>query len=116
MPHRQCIVTGCREWAVDGTSRCPRHPYRSGWKRRPSSTPSSAYRGAWPKLRAAKLNANPRCQVCGRPATQVDHIIPLSAGGTHDAANLQSICRPCHLTKSSAEGGRANARKYGHDR
>lgn len=74
--------------------------------------PSSAYRGSWPKLRLAKLKANPRCEVCGGVATQVDHIVPLSLGGTHDPANLQSICKRCHMTKSSSEGGKANARKF----
>jgi 5-methylcytosine-specific restriction endonuclease McrA len=36
-----------------------------------------------------------RCYVagCPRPATTVDHILPLSAGGGHDLANLRACCR-----------------------
>ena len=30
------------------------------------------------------------------PATEVDHVIPRSAGGSDDVQNLQSLCKPCH--------------------
>jgi 5-methylcytosine-specific restriction endonuclease McrA len=52
-----------------------------------------------------------RCQAqdslgarCYRPANQVDHIKPHSAGGTDDLDNLQALCRWHHAQKSSAEG------------
>jgi 5-methylcytosine-specific restriction protein A len=28
---------------------------------------------------------------------EVDHIIPLAEGGTHDLANLRCLCIPCHV-------------------
>jgi hypothetical protein len=31
--------------------------------------------------------------VCGAPATEVDHIRPVSVGGTDDPANLRAVCR-----------------------
>lgn len=33
---------------------------------------------------------------CDRPATTVDHIIPLAHGGTHHLANLRASCRRCN--------------------
>ena len=35
---------------------------------------------------------------------EVDHITPLEHGGAvYDLANLQSLCRGCHIAKSRAE-------------
>ena len=42
-------------------------------------------------------NRNKPCRYCGRPATSVDHVIPLSRGGEHRFDNLQLIC---NLAKS----------------
>lgn len=56
---------------------------------------------AWPRLRAAVLAAEPACRDCGRPATEVDHIVPLRRGGAElDAANCQPLCRRCHHIKT----------------
>ncbi len=37
------------------------------------------------------------------PAKQVDHVTPLSQGGTHLWTNLQSLCLRCHAVKSKRE-------------
>jgi len=53
-----------------------------------------------------------RCQMCGiqtpkssrgtyrRNAPELDHVTPLSRGGTHTWQNLQCLCRPCNAWKS----------------
>lgn len=70
------------------------------------------YGRAWEKARKAALYRDKHlCQPCLRnhrvtPATQVDHITPKAKGGTDDMDNLQSICGPCHLTKSLADEGK----------
>ncbi len=46
---------------------------------------------------------------CNEPATDVDHIVPHSLGGTEDDSNLASCCGWHHSRKSSAEGGNAAA-------
>ena len=49
-----------------------------------------------------------RCRASGdvRIATQVDHIVPLFAGGRDDDSNLQAINVECHRVKTDAEAAR----------
>lgn len=42
-----------------------------------------------------------KCQLCGEPADQVDHIIPVSLGGTGDPDNLRSLCERCHKAETA---------------
>ena len=41
-----------------------------------------------------------RCLACGDagPLT-VDHIVPISKGGSNSIANIQPLCLPCNLSK-----------------
>jgi 5-methylcytosine-specific restriction endonuclease McrA len=61
------------------------------------------YSGHWPAIRAQQLADEPDCRTCGAPATEVDHILRLRMGGTHDSANLQSLCGTCHRRKTASE-------------
>lgn len=45
---------------------------------------------------------------CLRHATDVDHILPYSQGGTDVDANLQALCPYHHKKKSGREGGLAS--------
>lgn len=50
------------------------------------------------------------CQPCKKRgritlATECDHILPISKGGTDDEANLQAICTDCHKVKTDREAG-----------
>lgn len=56
------------------------------------------------KLRR-KLWGSP-CVICGdKGDIEIDHIVPVSAGGNSDPENLQPLCRQCHYRK-----GRTKAR------
>ena len=64
----------------------------------------------WLAIRARILRDQPLCMHCehaGRTtaATEVDHVIPLHAGGTDDDGNLQALCHECHERKSVTERG-----------
>jgi 5-methylcytosine-specific restriction protein A len=55
------------------------------------------------------------CQPCQRkgrirPATEVDHIMPKSRGGTDDLGNLAAICSDCHNAKTQREAAEAQGR------
>lgn len=41
------------------------------------------------------------CLACGALPVEIDHIVPLSKGGTHDAANVQPLCRSCNSRKNA---------------
>ena len=64
-----------------------------------------AYRqAAWRKLRLIKLDNDPLCEKCGKPAEEVDHKIPVANGGSmYDYDNLQSMCKTCHSKKTNEE-------------
>lgn len=92
--YRTCSLCG-RPFlpAKAGDRRCAEHPFR----RSPSSrAQDSEYR----RNRATVLQGHPPCRYCGQPATQVDHVVPVSKGGTHSIANLVPCCARCNRTKS----------------
>jgi 5-methylcytosine-specific restriction endonuclease McrA len=41
------------------------------------------------------------CAYCGFPSKHVDHVIPVSRGGTHGIGNLTGACASCNLSKGS---------------
>ena len=48
-----------------------------------------------------------KCQRCGDWGNEVDHIVPLRAGGAMwRDDNLQVLCTPCHVEKSRFEYGK----------
>jgi 5-methylcytosine-specific restriction endonuclease McrA len=44
--------------------------------------------------------SDPRCAYCGAPATEIDHVIPISLGGTGERDNLVPACRRCNAAKN----------------
>ncbi|GIW15674.1 MAG: hypothetical protein KatS3mg063_1527 [Tepidiforma sp.] len=77
-------------------------------RRTPRSGLIARSRGAWDALRRRVLDeAGWACELCGNPAAEVDHRIPLALGGTDDRWNLRAVCRACHrrLTASIRRGG-----------
>lgn len=90
-------------------------PQRFGkaFTRPEASRPNAAKRGygrKWRMIRAAFLKAHPQC-ACGAAATEVDHILALSKGGTNEWANLQPMCKPCHARKTVAVDGALGKKK-----
>lgn len=63
----------------------------------------------WRRKREAVLKRDGNlCQPCNRSgklqiAHEVDHIVPMSEGGSDDEANLEAICTGCHKVKTAAE-------------
>jgi len=116
-PPHACAVSGCPALVSRG-ARCSDHE-RALRAEIDSTRPSPARRGydaAWRRIRDTFLARHPLCVECTRdgrttPATDVDHVLPLRRGGTHDHRNLQSLCRPHHSAKTVREDGR-----FGHRR
>jgi 5-methylcytosine-specific restriction endonuclease McrA len=79
---RPCL--GCGRLIASG-SRCPacRVPRKRG--------------RAWRRTRERVFARYGRvCHVCGAPATEIDHLISLAAGGGDLLANLRPACARCN--------------------
>lgn len=109
MPHRPptpCAHPGCPH--VSRERYCPQHAaaYQQAERQRLAARPSAAQRGygrAWQRARGEWLAAHPECVACGSAASLVDHRVPLSAGGPDHPSNFQSMCQPCHASKTKRE-------------
>lgn len=60
------------------------------------------------RQRQRVLREEPLCRSCRSnglvaESVEVDHIIPLSQGGSSERSNLQGLCVPCHAAKTKAE-------------
>lgn len=59
----------------------------------------------------------PECQASGQPlqinlaTLQVDHCIPLYAGGTNDPSNLRALHTNCHARITAAQAAERSARR-----
>lgn len=42
-----------------------------------------------------------RCRYCGKPATEIDHIVPQARGGADVIENMTACCSDCNCSKSS---------------
>jgi 5-methylcytosine-specific restriction endonuclease McrA len=49
--------------------------------------------------RAVFLRDGHRCQYCGAPAENIDHVVPRSRGGVHAWENVVAACRRCNARK-----------------
>jgi 5-methylcytosine-specific restriction enzyme A len=102
--------TLCGVLVRDGTSRCEKHPARRGFldpKR--GNRHQRGYGADWDHRRLRILERDAGlccpCRAIGRLTLgrEVDHKVPKARGGTDDDENLQTICRPCHKSKTGAE-------------
>ena len=54
------------------------------------------------KLRSFIFNrSNGKCVYCGAKATEIDHVVPKSSGGSNSTYNLVAACRACNQKKSN---------------
>lgn len=64
----------------------------------------SLYPENWEDLRQeVLLRDRGQCLYCGNAATHVDHIIPVTKGGSHAPSNLASACEHCNKSKNNRD-------------
>jgi 5-methylcytosine-specific restriction endonuclease McrA len=93
--HAQTALDVARELrAPDGTVPTTRHITRATEQR----VLDAAFDDAAGGYRCALCSAI--CNV--RSDVHLDHVVPVSRGGGHDASNLRVLCAPCNLAKGAA--------------
>ena len=109
--YRIAGVKNATKWAKDNPEKFARNckRYKHSEKGRISDAQGSAYR------RARKLGApgfataeqiksrvdyyGGKCYMCGADYAHIDHVIPLSRGGSNWPDNLRPSCAPCNMHK-----------------
>lgn len=115
---RPCRVSMCPSKTSDSHGYCSAHASLAiGWNNpRRGTAEQRGYDWAWRKLAKAILRRDRylcQCENCeGKrfPASEVDHTLPKSRGGTDDLTNLRAINRDCHKAKTQREAQEARRR------
>ena len=113
-PARPCNYPGCPNLTTDRSGYCEEHRKEARrkydkYERQPEVKKVYGYQ--WEKIRNKYIKAHPLCERClseGRStlAVLVHHRRPVRRGGTHDEANLMSLCVSCHNKIHSELGDR----------
>lgn len=110
-PLKPCCAPGCRE-LVRGTRYCAKHQHMgAAWATSKRAERAGISGRPWRRLRDQILRRDNylcQCEECRRTgavreAHEVDHILPLSQGGSDAPSNLRSINRDCHRAKTQRE-------------
>ncbi len=111
-PLRPCLAPGCGEYA-QRNGRCALHATQA--ERQRGTTKQRGYAAGWRDVRAIVLRRDGyECRIqllCGKgagrsegdPATEVDHIIPVSEVPELRLvlSNLRAACKPCNAAKGN---------------
>ncbi|RGJ41691.1 hypothetical protein DXD60_07595 [Bifidobacterium adolescentis] len=102
-PQARCTYSGCSRKATH-QGRCDQHQ-RKPWQNISAHTRKrSKYKTQWNHVRAERLKLEPNCRRCSRKGTNVDHIIPVGAGGAFlDINNTQTLCDQCKTLKDQED-------------
>lgn len=89
-------VERARKWAALNPEKASAHTLKKNHRRR-GAEPDTAAR------EYVQIIRHDPCSYCGTRPTrvEVDHIVPVSAGGTGAWDNLTPACRPCNAAKGS---------------
>lgn len=101
MVTRLCIEPKCPLFVVAGL-RCSRHAAAFEANRSPRRKEYNAE--VYRSVRRRLLSGAYPCNECGTwNDLTVDHLVPISRGGTNNPSNLQVLCRRCNARKGSSE-------------
>lgn len=85
-----------RAWRTPGRTRDMAHRRRAVLLDAPQGDPEET-------LEYAKVLLNDPCVYCGAPTEAVDHIQPLTRGGSHAWDNLTASCKSCNSRKHNKD-------------
>lgn len=79
------------------------HPFPRLGREREGGSRGMRRRGStreWRRIRSEVLARDGfACHYCGGPASEVDHVLPVSRGGNDALGNLVAACLPCNRRK-----------------
>jgi len=110
-PKKPCGYPGCPELIESDERYCRYHNKQVRWEydRNRKNAAQRGYDSRWQKYRKWYLRRHPLCvnfKDCGNMAEVVDHITPVSKGGSFwDPDNHQPMCKFCHDRKTAREDG-----------
>jgi 5-methylcytosine-specific restriction protein A len=105
-PRKPCKAPGCP--GLTSAKYCDQHAHlekkdKARWDANRGNKVERGYGGSWDAARAMFMRSNPLCHDCGRAATLVHHVVPISEGGPRlDMDGLMSLCVPCHGRRHGA--------------
>lgn len=107
---KRCKVHGCPNLHTNRNGYCDDHQIRSrGSEERPSAQ-ERGYDSRWKRFAKDFLTRHPVCEICGAPATCVDHKnatadMMMDAYGCFDYSeeNYQALCTACNTRKGKRE-------------
>lgn len=112
LPGGSCRIPGCAALAKrSNNGYCDKHKNR-GWEdyQKSKTGEKRIYQTtAWKKIvNAVWVMDNGLCRNCKSkglivPGNDVDHIKPISQGGSNELSNLQLLCKNCHKQKTARE-------------
>ena len=111
-PKKPCGYPGCPELIEPNERYCRYHKkqIKREYDKNRETAAQRGYDSRWQKYRKWYLKRHPLCvnfHECGNMATVVDHIIPVSKGGSFwDPNNHQPMCKSCHDKKTMKESVR----------
>lgn len=82
----------CKEWRAANRDRMRAYTMKKNLRRRKVPLTPEA------KTYVAMIAGDP-CAYCGKPSREIDHIVPVSRGGTSEWSNLTMACRRCNNAK-----------------
>jgi 5-methylcytosine-specific restriction endonuclease McrA len=94
---------------------CQRHLPAWGWssKRNKAARDAHYVSATYRRNRREMLSKRPPCSIpgCIRPANTIDHIVPISMGGTNERSNLRPMCRRHNEDLGRAVGNELKRRR-----
>lgn len=99
--HREKRQASVLAWKLANPERF-RDIQKLNYARRRAAKQASASARVTPEALALKVAYwGDRCWVCKRAWSEIDHVKPISKGGSHFLCNLRPICRRCNAKKSA---------------
>lgn len=108
--NREVVQERSRQWYRENTERATEalRAYRATERGRLVHNTSNSQRRArgvgqatTEQVAARMAYFGNKCAYCGGPFEHVDHVKPLSKGGSQWPSNLRPACRPCNLSKGT---------------